>query len=87
MAWHRAEVAAFVLAFFFFFNTDVAFGDGYMDTSIYAIRYFGGRRLCRLMLLSVDDELMVFVSPYPTMPALGLIYIRFREVITSLYFL
>ena len=36
------------------------------------------------MLLSVDDQLMVFVSPNnPTMPALGLFYIHFIEVIMS----
>ena len=29
------------------------------------------------MLPSVNDKLMVFVSLYPTMPALGLIYIHF----------
>lgn len=36
------------------------------------------------MLLSADDQLMVFASPNnPTMPALGLFYIHFIEVIMS----
>ena len=35
------------------------------------------------MLLSVDDQLMVFVSSYPIMPAFGLLYLHFIEEIMS----